>query len=186
MLGADLPREPRHLLLERECCIRRHGDREPDVELARPLVVVADAWVAIELRGCAVEVIGRDLQRHQHRVVTEFSRIEDGGDLANDRRVASVQPLDSRHHLMLIDADARAKVGEWPPDEGEVALHLVEDAGVDVVACNPKSRLGFANGRFGRHAGQSNVRARRRIRGLTAKMTAVLEVLVYVFVTPVH
>ena len=165
MLGAHLPRQAGHLLLERQSRICWYGDSEPDVELAGPLVVVADARIPIELRGRGLELIGWHLERDQHRVVAELACIEDRGDLPNDGRFSSVQPLHAREHVVLADADTHPKLGERSSHEREVPLDLVEDAGVDVVARKPKSCLGFADGRFGSHAGQSNAGARLRLRG---------------------
>jgi hypothetical protein len=50
-----------------------------------------------------------------------------------------VQALHAAEHVLLVDSYARPERGERPSHEWKIALNLVEDARVDVVARNSKS-----------------------------------------------
>ena len=84
---------PGHLLqggerpLQAELGVGRRRDREPEVELVGPQVVVRDAGVRVDDLRRALGVLGVDLGGDQHRAVAEGAGVEDRGDLADDPAV---------------------------------------------------------------------------------------------------
>jgi hypothetical protein len=83
-----------------------------------------------DLRG-AVGHLAIDLRGDEHGGVAERPRVEDGRDLADDAAVE--QALDALHHLGLLEAGERGDVRERPLDQGELALHEVQELLVGLV-----------------------------------------------------
>ena len=112
--------------VEAELRVRRHAQREPDVELVLALVVVGHAGMRVEHRGGRVGPLGRGARGHQHDAVAQPAGVEDRRDLADDSLAA--QPRDPLEHLVLGHLQLLAQRRVGPLDERELVLDQVTQA----------------------------------------------------------
>ena len=97
---------------------RRHGDREPEVVLVVPLVVVGHAGVLVDDPGGLGDPGGIDAHRDQARLVAEALGVEDRADLAHDP--AGLERPHPRDDVVLGEAERPAELLERPRDEWEI------------------------------------------------------------------
>ena len=97
---------PRHLVQSvnrpGQIASGRHGDREPQVELVVPLIIVAHAGMLVHHAGRRLQSVGPDPHRDQAALIAQTARVEDPADLPDQ-----LLPLvhgDARDDLRLAEA----------------------------------------------------------------------------------
>ena len=120
-----------HRAIQAELRARRHGEREPHVQLVLAQVVVTHARVRREDRRRLVLALGRHARRDEHAAIAQPARIEDRGDLAYDLLLA--QRGHALDHRVLVAADRLGQGRVGPLDERQLGLDAIQQLRVEVV-----------------------------------------------------
>jgi hypothetical protein len=117
--------------IQPELRARRHGQREPQVQLVLAQVVVAHARVGGEDGGGLVLARLRRARGDEHAAIAEPARVEDRGDLPDHLLLA--QRGHAREHRVLVAPELRGERRVRPLHEWQLRLDPVQQARVEVV-----------------------------------------------------
>ncbi len=117
--------------IEAELRARRHGEREPHVQLVLAQVVVAHARMRREHGGGLVLPLRGHARGDEHAAVAEPARVEDRRDLADDLLLA--QRGHALEHRVLVAADAARRAPR------RAARRAATRSGCDPAAASSRS-----------------------------------------------
>ena len=114
-----------------EIFVGRHGEREPQVEIAVARVVVADARMLVDDMRRRVQLVVGKAHRHQRSLVAKPPRIKNGANLPH--HILALKIPDALNHLILAQANLGGNIGIRPLNQRKARLDDVQNVAVGQV-----------------------------------------------------